>query len=67
MGRQRPGEFEHRGLVGAGHQAEFDGAGIGVDVARVGTCLGHIDLPPNQESSLGHSRRIALGPATRLT
>jgi hypothetical protein len=31
------------------------------------TCLGHIDLFPNQESSFGQSRLTALGPATRLT
>ena len=51
----------------ARHQAEFDVAGIGLDVARIGTCFTHVDLLPNQESSFGHSRLIALAPATRLT
>ena len=54
-------------VVGPRHQAEFDVAGIGRDVTRIGTSFGHIDLPPNQESSFGHSRLMALAPATRLT
>ena len=60
-------ERQHRGLVGARHQAEFNVAGVGLDVARIGTCFAHVDLLPNQESSFGHSRLIALAPATRLT
>ena len=67
MRRQRFRKVEHRGFVGARHQAEFDLAGVGLDVARIGTCFAHVDLPPNQESSFGHSRLIALAPATRLT
>src|SRR5437879_2720615 len=65
--RQRFRKRKHRGFVGAGHQAEFDVAGISLGVARIGTLLTHVDLPPSQESSLGHSRLIALAPATRLT
>ena len=67
MGWQLLREGEHGGLVRARHQAEFNLAGIGLDLPRVGTCVTHIDLPPNQESSFGHSRLIALAPATRLT
>ena len=65
--RQRLRELEHRQLVRPRHQAEFDVAGIQLGVARIGTCFTHVDLPPNQESSFGHSRLIALAPATRLT
>ena len=36
-------------------------------MARIGTCFAHVDLLPSQESSFGHSRLIALAPATRLT
>ena len=50
-----------------GHQAEFDVAGVGLDVARIGTCFTHVDLLPSQLSSFGHSRLMALAPATRLT
>src|SRR5207244_7902099 len=60
-------ERQHRGLVGARHHAEFDLAGVGLDVARIGTRFTHVDLLPSQESSFGHSRLIALAPATRLT
>ena len=67
MARQFLREVEHGGFVRPRHQAEFDLAGVGLDVPRVGTCLAHIDLPPSQESSFGHSRLIALAPATRLT
>src|SRR6266702_8469799 len=67
MRRQRLREVEHRYLVRPRHQAEFDVAGIQLGVARIGTCFTHVDLPPNQESSFGHSRLIALAPATRLT
>jgi len=35
--------------------------------SRVRTYFGYIDLPLSQESSLGQSLRIALGPAIRLT
>src|SRR4029079_1281122 len=67
VGRQFLREGEHGRLVGAGHQAEFDLADIGLDMPRIGTCFTHVDLLPNQLSSFGHSRLIALGPATRLT
>ena len=67
MRRQRLRKVEHGGFVGPRHQAELDVAGIRLDVARIGACFTHIDLPPNQESSFGHSRLIALAPATRLT
>ena len=67
MRRQLLGKRQHGGLVAARHQAEFNVAGIGLDVARIGTCFTHVDLLPNQESSFGHSRLIALAPATRLT
>ena len=67
MRRELLRERQHRGLVAARHQAEFDVAGIGLDVARIGTCFAHVDLLPSQESSFGHSRLIALAPATRLT
>ena len=67
MGRQFLREGQHRGFVGARHQAEFDVAGVGLDVARIGTCFTHVDLLPSQLSSFGHSRLIALAPATRLT
>ena len=65
--RQLLREGEHGGLVGARHQTEFDVAGIGLGVTGVGTGFTHIDLPPNQESSFGHSRLIALAPATSET
>ena len=67
MGRQLLRESQHRGLIRPRHQAEFDIAGIGLDVPRIGTCFTHVDLPPSQESSFGHSRLTALAPATRLT
>jgi hypothetical protein len=67
MGRQFLREGEHGGFVGARHQAKFDLAGIRLGMTRIGTGFTHIDLPPNQESSLGHSRLIALGPATSET
>ena len=67
MGRQPLREIEHRDLVGARHRTEFDFAGVGFGLPRIGTCLDHIDLFPKQESSFGQSRLIALGPATRLT
>ena len=67
MGRQLLREGQHGGFVRRRHQAEFDLAGIGLDAARIGTCLAHVDLSPNQESSFGHSRLMALAPATRLT
>src|SRR6185312_9871140 len=67
VGRQLPGEVEHGGFVRPRHQAELDVAGLGFGVPRVGTGFAHIDLPPSQESSLGHSRLMALAPATRLT
>ena len=67
MGRQFLREGEHGRLVRAGHQAEFDLAGVGLGVPRIGTCFTHVDLLPNQLSSFGHSRLIALAPATRLT
>ena len=67
MGRQFLRKGEHGGLVGPRHQAEFNFAGVGLDVPRVGTRFTHIDLPPNQLSSFGHSRLMALAPATRLT
>src|ERR1700716_2469766 len=60
-------EIEHRGFVGAGHQTEFNIAGVGLGMQRVGTCVTHVDLSPSQESSFGHSRLMALAPATRLT
>ena len=67
MRRELLRKSQHRGLVTARHQAEFDVAGVGLDVARIGTCLAHVDLLPNQLSSFGHSRLIAFAPATRLT
>lgn len=67
MRRQLLREGQHRGLVGPRHQPEFDVAGLGRDVARIGTLFGHIDLLPNQLSSFGHSRLIALAPATSET
>src|SRR6185295_14683167 len=67
MRRQLLCKRQHGSLVAARHQAEFNVAGIGLDVARIGTCFTHVDLLPNQESSFGHSRLIALAPATRLT
>src|SRR6185369_9561795 len=67
MRRKLLRERQHRGLVAARHHAEFDVAGVGLDVAGIGTCFAHVDLLPNQESSFGHSRLIALAPATRLT
>src|ERR1700712_825109 len=61
-------EVEDSCFVRRCHQPEFNVTGLGLDVARVGTCLtAHVDLSPNQESSFGHSRFIALAPATRLT
>jgi hypothetical protein len=42
-------------------------AGLGLDVARIRTGFTHIDLPPSQESSFGHSRLTALAPATSET
>ena len=58
---------QYRSLVSAGHQTKFDLAGVGLGVARIGTCFAHMDLLPNQLSSFGHSRLMALGPATTLT
>ncbi|MHC2335994.1 hypothetical protein ACVIW0_005283 [Bradyrhizobium sp. USDA 4454] len=42
--RQLLREGQYRGLVGALHQAELDVAGLGLDVARIGTLFGHVDL-----------------------
>src|SRR5581483_3322367 len=67
MRRQLLRKGEHGRLVGPRHQTEFDVAGIGLDVTGIGTGLTHVDLPPSQESSFGHSRFIALAPATRET
>src|SRR6478736_2435265 len=67
VGRRLLAEGEHGRLVRPGHQAEFDVAGAGLGVPQIGTCFTHVDLPPNQLSSFGHSRLIALAPATRLT
>ena len=68
MHRQFLREVEHGGLVGRRHQAEFDLAGFGLDAARIGSGLAaHIDLSHNHESSFGHSRLMALAPATTLT
>ena len=67
MGRQFLRKREDCGFVCARHQAKFDVAGLGLDVTRIATLLAHIDLPANQESSFGHSRLIALAPATRET
>src|SRR4029079_8355169 len=67
MGRQFLRESQHRSLVRPGHLTEFDFAGIGLGVPRIGTCFAHVDLLPSQLSSFGHSRLIALAPATRLT
>jgi hypothetical protein len=67
MRRQFLRESQHRGLVGAAHHSKFDLAGVGLGVARIGTCFAHVDLLPSQLSSFGHSRLIALAPATRLT
>src|SRR6185436_12594790 len=67
MRRKLLRKSQHCGLVAARHQAEFDVAGVGLDVARIGTCFAHVDLLPNQESSFGHSRLMALAPATTLT
>ena len=61
-------EREHGGLIGRRHQSEFDLAGLGRHPTRIGTCLAaHVDLSASQESSFGHSRLMALAPATRLT
>jgi len=65
MGRQFLRKGQHGLLVRPGHQTNV--AGIGLGVPRIGTCFTHVDLPPNQLSSFGHSRLIALAPATRLT
>ena len=43
MRRQLLREGQHRGLVGARHQAEFDLAGIRPDVPRIGTGFTHVD------------------------
>src|SRR3977135_890173 len=68
MRRQSLCKIQHCGLVRRRHQAEFDVARIGLDAARIGTGFAaHIDLSPNHESSFGHSRLMALAPATRLT
>ena len=68
MHRQFLREVEHRGFVGLRHQPEFDFAGVGLDVARIGSCFAHAqtDLSLNQESSLGHNRFTALAPAATL-
>ncbi len=67
--RKLLGEVEHGGFVGLRHQPELDVTGSGDDAARVAThfVAAHIDLSPSHESSFGHSRLIALAPATRLT
>src|SRR3954447_7151626 len=65
--RQFLRESQNRGFVGARHQAELNFTGIGLGMPRIGTRFAHVDLPPSQESSFGHSRLIALAPATRLT
>ena len=44
MRRQLLREGQHRGLVGPLHQPELDVAGLGLDVARIGTLFGHVDL-----------------------
>jgi hypothetical protein len=67
VGRELLRESQHRGLVGARHQAKFNVAGVGFGVPRIGTCFTHVDLLPSQLSSFGHSRLMAFGPATRLT
>ena len=67
MRRELLRKRQHSRLVGARHQAKFNVARIGLDVAGIGTCFAHVDLLPSQESSFGHSRLIALAPATRLT
>ena len=67
MGWQLLREGEHGGLVRPRHHQEFNVAAVGLDLPRIGTCFTHVDLLPNQLSSLGHSRLTALGPATRLT
>ena len=67
MGRQLLREGQHGGFVTARHYAEFDLATVGLDVARIGACVAHVDLLLNQKSSFGHSRLMAFGPATRLT
>ena len=68
MHRQFLREVEHGGFVRLRHQAEFDLAGLGRDAARIGAGVAaHVDLSHNHESSFGHSRLMALAPATRLT
>src|SRR5215472_8605866 len=67
MGWQLLCEGQHRGFVGARHQAKFDFAGFRLDTTRIGTVFTHIDLPASQLSSFGHSRRTALAPATSET
>jgi hypothetical protein len=67
MGRQFLRKSQYRGFVPPGHQAEFNLAAIGLGEPRIGTCYTHVDLLPNQLSSFGHSRLMALAPATTLT
>ena len=67
MRRQAARKVQHGGLVRLRHVAEFDVARIGLDGARIGTLFAHVDRSLSQESSFGHSRLTAFGPATRLT
>ena len=62
-------EIQHRRLVGRRHHPELDVAGFGSDMQRIAAdfACAHVDLSPSQESSFGHSRLMALAPATRLT
>jgi hypothetical protein len=69
MHRKLLGEFEYRGLVGRSHHPKLDVTRLRSDVKWIAAYVAgaHIDLSPNQESSFGHSRLMALAPATRLT
>src|ERR1700722_10919908 len=68
VGRQSARESERRGFVRPCHAAEFNVAGLGLDIKRIGTfCLArHVERSLSHWSSFGHRRLLAFAPAATL-
>jgi len=59
--------FQHNRRKAARNERLWNARSAVLAWRLIRNAVGHIDLVPSQESSFGHRRRIALGPATRLT
>src|SRR5206468_12089269 len=66
---QRACKSENGSLIRRRHIAQFQVADLATDRSRIIPCIDvrHIERSPNQASSFGHRRLMALPPATTLT